>query len=58
MKLYKSSKFAFRCSDCDYHSTIKGLWATITRYPDNRLYSFTCIVCDARKVAKKNDIKV
>jgi hypothetical protein len=51
MSLNQAPKFLFKCTDCDYHATVKGLWAVITRYPDAQrmLYSFLCVTCDAKK---------
>ena len=54
MGLNQAPKFLFKCTDCDYHATVKGLWAVITRYPDTQrcFYSFLCVTCDAKKEAK------
>ena len=51
MGLGKAPKFLFKCTNCDYHATVKGLWAVITRYPDTQrcLYSFLCVTCDEEK---------
>ena len=52
MGLNQAPKFLFKCADCDYHATVKGLWAVITRYLDQSVYSFLCVTCDAKKEAK------
>ena len=53
MSILHGPQFLFKCSDCEYHAAIKGLWAVITRYPDQSLYSFLCVDCDAKQLAKK-----
>ena len=54
MSLNQAPKFLFKCTDCDYHATVKGLWAVIVRYPETHgyYYSFLCVTCDAKKEAK------
>jgi len=53
MPLLKAPQFKFKCTDCNYHATIKGLWAVVTRYPDESFYSFLCVTCDEKKLAAK-----
>ena len=52
MSLKQAPKFLFKCTDCDYLAPVKGEWAVITRYPDQTVYSFLCVTCDAKKEAK------
>ena len=59
MSLYKAPKFLFKCTSCDYHATIKGLWAVIIRYPDTQryMYSFICVTCDAKKGMDEDELR-
>jgi hypothetical protein len=52
-KSLKAPQFLFKCTDCDYHATTKGLWAVITRYPATSLYSFLCVTCDYKLTRKQ-----
>jgi hypothetical protein len=54
-RLNKAPKFLFKCTDCDYHAPIKGLWAVITRYADDGMYSFLCAVCDMKHTDKRKE---
>ena len=56
MGLYKAPQFKFKCSDCNYHATVKGLWAVITRYPDHSAYTFLCASCDMKKSTKREEV--
>ena len=52
MGLNQAPRFLFKCSECEYHGAIKGYWAVITRYPDQSMYQFLCVTCDAETKAK------
>jgi hypothetical protein len=52
----QAQKFLFKCTNCEYKSTIKGEWMVITFYPNEChstecFYSFLCVNCDSKKEA-------